>query len=299
MNTNTIRAVVVHRPTEYELLLAAHATRGQVDFFLRSRGQDINQVEAEHAAVVSAIETVLASIPSRWRRAVTPRHELSRFLFEPEDVILAVGQDGLVANVAKYLAGQFVVGVNPLPSKYDGPLSRHAPAAVPSVLSLIDNRRDVNTQDRTMVQASLDDGQRLLALNEVFVGHRSHQSARYSISLDDKAERHSSSGLIACTGTGATGWARSINRSYGSPLELPKPIDPSVCFFVREAWPSKATGTSITTGRCDASHHLRIVSEMNQGGVIFGDGIEDDYLPFDFGRIAEISAAQQKLRLVV
>ncbi len=43
------------------------------------------------------------------------RPELNRFLFEPEDVVIAVGQDGLVANVAKYLSGQMVVGVNPLP----------------------------------------------------------------------------------------------------------------------------------------------------------------------------------------
>jgi len=35
--------------------------------------------------------------------------------------------------------------------------------------------------ERTMVEAVLDDGQRVLALNEVFLGHRSHQSARYLI----------------------------------------------------------------------------------------------------------------------
>ena len=36
-------------------------------------------------------------------------------------------------------------------------------------------------QHRTMVEAKLDDGQTLLGLNEVFIGHRSHQSARYEI----------------------------------------------------------------------------------------------------------------------
>ena len=46
--------------------------------------------------------------------------------FGPEDVIIAVGQDGLVANVAKYLDGQPVVGVNPDPQRNPGVLVRHA-----------------------------------------------------------------------------------------------------------------------------------------------------------------------------
>jgi NAD kinase len=65
-----------------------------------------------------------------------------------------------------------------------------------------------------MAHARLDDGQQLLALNEIFVGHRTHQSARYRIRpADEQEERHSSSGVIVSTGTGATGWARSIQRS--------------------------------------------------------------------------------------
>ena len=36
-------------------------------------------------------------------------------------------------------------------------------------------------QHRTMIDAVVDDGQTLTALNEVSVGHRSHQSAHYTI----------------------------------------------------------------------------------------------------------------------
>ena len=39
-----------------------------------------------------------------------------------------------------------------------------------------------------MVEAVLDDGQSLLALNEVFIGHQSHQSARYRIAWGDRGE---------------------------------------------------------------------------------------------------------------
>ena len=76
-----------------------------------------------------------------------------------------------------------------------------------------------------MAAARLDDGQELLALNEVFVGHASHQSARYTLALGERAERQSSSGLIVATGTGATGWAASIHRERHSGLALPAPED--------------------------------------------------------------------------
>ena len=54
--------------------------------------------------------------------------------------------------------------------------------------------------DLDRVAAEADDGQRLLALNEVFVGHTSHQSARYRVTFGDAEERQSSSGVIVATG---------------------------------------------------------------------------------------------------
>lgn len=298
MSTKNRRAVVVRRPTDYESLIAAHATRGQAEFFLRSRSQSIDEIEREHAEVQGAIAMVLAGIPARWRRTSIDRSELSRFLFEPEDVVIAIGQDGLVANVAKYLSGQLVLGVNPLPQRFDGVLVRHPTAAVRDLLADIDADRGVRVQSRAMVRARLDDGQSLTALNEVFIGHRSHQSARYRIAIGDRVERQSSSGIICCTGTGATGWASSIHRATGSAMVLPEPTEAKLCFFVREAWPSKFTATGLNSGILTEKSRLVVTSELNQGGVVFGDGIEDDYLPFDWGRVADVGVDEKRLSLV-
>jgi len=291
------RVVVVTRSTPYEALLERHATRGQAKFFLETRGEDIEVVEAGHQRLQQALGVVLQSIPSKWRRAQVDRRDLDRFLFEPEDIIAAVGQDGLVANVAKYLDGQAVIGINPLPDEYDGVLVPHPAEAAPDLITGVAQGR-VGLEHRTMAEAKLEDGQRLLALNEVFIGHRTHQSARYRLAVAGDEERHSSSGLIVSTGTGATGWARSINLSRGNVLDLPKPDDKRLAFFVREAFPSVATGTEVTCGLIERGKALAVVSEMNEGGVIFGDGIEDDHLDFAWGQHLKVQIADASLSMV-
>ena len=160
-------------------------------------------------AVHAAVDRVSAAIPLDWRRGLVERSDLDRFLFAPEDIVVVVGQDGLVANVAKHLRGQPVVGVNPERGINPGilvPLTSDRVAAVlPSIVA-----GAARIEQRTMVRATLDDGQALTAVNEIFVGHPSHQSARYTLILGERRERQSSSGVIVGTGTGATGWCRSI-----------------------------------------------------------------------------------------
>jgi NAD kinase len=295
MGTAAPRAVFVTRETDYELLIARHATREQARFFLETRGQKLAEMEARHERFQAVLRQARSQVPGDWRQTAVRRGDLDRFLFGPDDLIVVVGQDGLVANVAKYLSGQPVLGVNPLPDLYDGilvrvPLDRLA-ATLPATVN-----RDAEIEARTMAEAVLDNGETLLALNEIFVGHRSHQSARYSVSIGSASEEQSSSGVIAATGTGATGWARSIMQATGAQIPL-APDEPAIAYFVREPFPSVATGTSIRAGKLSAEP-LRITSRMNDGGVIFADGIEQDFLGFGWGRRVEVKAAARSLRLV-
>jgi hypothetical protein len=285
------RAVVVHRATELTELVARHGTRQQAGFFLTSRGRDLAELDARHQAQQEALATVSAAIPLDWRRAVAERNDLDRFVFGPEDLVIAVGQDGLVANVAKYLDGQPVIGVNPEPARNPGVLVPHDPGAVLELL------HGFSVEERTMVAASTDDGQKLLALNEVYVGHRTHQSARYRLaSPEGLEERQSSSGLLVGTGTGSTGWCRSAWQERHSTLPLPTATDPALCWFVREAWPSPATGTSCTEGLLAPSDRLIVTAESDL--VVFGDGIESDTLSIGWGQRVEISVADIHLHLV-
>jgi hypothetical protein len=288
------RAVLVVRPTEYEELLARHGTREQLRFFLHERGRTLEEVLMHHERQATAMRDVLGAIPADWRRATVSRAELDRFLFAADDIVVVLGQDGLVANTAKYLKDQPVIGLNPEPDRWPGVLVPHPPEAAADLLRDVAAER-ASAEYRTMVEARLDDGQRLLALNEVFLGHTSHQSARYVI----EGERQSSSGIIVATGTGATGWAASIHRERHSALTMPGPEESALAFFVREAWPSAATGTTITEGRLEGRQALHVQSELGEGGVVFGDGIETDRLALDWGRQVEIGVADEILFLVV
>ncbi|HET6953779.1 MAG TPA: hypothetical protein VFI47_25675 [Acidimicrobiales bacterium] len=297
--TLTPRAVVVHRRAELEELIARHGTRQQVAFFLSNRGRSLDDVEARHAAQRHALEAVARAIPIDWRRGNVERSDLNRFVFGPEDVIVAVGQDGLVANVAKYLTGQVVVGIDPEPERNPGVLVPHRPDAIGSLLAqAVADDVGAHVQARVMVQANVDDGQRLRALNEVFVGHPTHQSARYRIAAPDgRAERHSSSGVLIGTGTGSTGWCRSAWLERHSTIALPGFDEPRLSWFVREAWPSPATGTDCTEGLLDVGQELVMIAESDL--VIFGDGIESDALSLTWGQQVAVRLADQRLHLLV
>jgi NAD kinase len=238
------------------------------------------------------------------------RDFLPNFVFGPADVVVTVGQDGLVANTAKYAQGLPIVAVNPDPQRIDGVLlpfrTDQARAAVRAVLQGKARYRDV-----TMAEAVLDDGQRLLAFNELFVGCRTHVSARYKLTTGDgQTEPQSSSGMIVSTGAGSTGWLSSVMNMaaavagcFGRPGAPPSVRmaweDPRLVYVVREPFVSRTSRADLVAGTIDPGHELAIESDMPANGVIFSDGVEADYLEFNAGAVARIRAAAGRARLIV
>jgi hypothetical protein len=296
----TTRVVVVHRLTEREDIVRAAGTWGQAKFGAKRRGAtgSLDQVQQRHDQTEQALQTVSAAIPSTWRRGAVERADLDRFLFEPDDVIVIVGPDGLVANTAKYLTGQPVIGINPDPTSVTGVLVKHQAQACAALLAKLSDRR-ATAELRTMVRAATDDGLELNALNEVYLGHPGHQSARYQlITPDGQTEAQSSSGLLVGTGTGASGWLLSTARERTTNLPPPAPTAPDLNWYVREAWPSPATGATLTAGTLPAGTELQIRIGAD-GLVAFGDGIESDHLTLTWGQTVTFRAADRKLNLVL
>jgi len=243
-------------------------------------------------------------------------HEIERgmlpnFMFSETDLVVAIGIDGLVANTAKYLNGQPLVAVNPDPETIDGVL---LPFNVSTAILAVRNvlRGQAKNQQITMAKVNLNDGQSLLAFNDFFIGIKSHISARYVIEVNGRRERQSSSGVVVSTGIGSTGWLSSMFNmangilagTRGEISDLLSPMrldwnDERLAYVVREPFVSKTSKASIVFGYSTLTSPLIVHSEMPEGGVIFSDGIESDYLVFNSGMIATISVADKKTNLVV
>ena len=141
------------------------------------------------------------------------------------------------------------------------------------------------------------EGQELRGLNELYLGHPSHQSARYQLTTAmGQSERQSSSGVLVGTGTGATGWCRSVALERRSEMVPPAPTQAGLCWYAREAWPSPATGTSHTEGTIGPGQAIAITAESDL--VAFADGIETDAPHLSWGQRVVFSVAPGCLRLL-
>ncbi|UGQ13656.1 hypothetical protein LO772_08685 [Yinghuangia sp. ASG 101] len=292
------RAVFVHRQSALRDLINRHGTYSQGSFFLKQRGLNAKGMVDGANALQDALAAAGTAVPAHWRRGTVERGDLDRFLFEAHDVVVVVGQDGLVANVAKYLDGQPVIGVHG-GATGSGPLTRHQAKDCARLFRDI----DVGTaryESRTMAEARTDDGRSLCALNEVFVGHPTHQTARYRLATSEgrHEQQASSGGVLVGTGTGATGWCASVRRERPDAPALPGPTEKLLAWFVREAWPSPTTGTTLVHGTLNRQTRLSLTIE-SEGLVAFGDGIEADRLVLSWGERVDIGIAGKELRLVV
>jgi NAD kinase len=304
------KIILVTRTTRLEELIARFNTIEQAKFYIEHLGVDFSDYENEHRVYRDAVRRTDLQLRELGRVQVLDRAFLTNFLFGADDTVVVLGQDGLVANTLKYLGGHPVVAVNPDPKRWDGVLLPFTVSDVHQiVLDVFAGQRQA--REITMAQASLNNGQRLYGVNDLFIGQRTHLSARYEISINGKSEQQSSSGLIISTGLGSTGWlksvvagARSIGAAVGRPFETDVLKDftwesPYLYYSVREPFPSRTSAASLVFGKITSGRPLNLVSQMPENGVIFSDGIEADYLELNSGTNAVVSVADKKGRLVV
>lgn len=308
-SSNDRKIVLVTRRTRLEELLVRFHTLEQAKFYIEHLNADFADYQHEHATYHGALAIVAAGLRAHGRYQVIDRDFLPNFIFGPQDLVIALGQDGLVANILKYLDGQPLAGVNPDPARHDGQLLPFAAAELPALLpSFVADRRPYKTV--TMARATLADGQVLHAVNDLFIGPKSHTSARYEIALGKARETQSSSGVIVSTGLGSTGWMTSVMRGAfgvteacaGRHFEAPERALPwdvdFLRFAVREPFPSKYSQANLVYGEVRSGQALQLVSLMPENGVIFSDGLEADHLDFNAGTHAYIEIAQRQGRLL-
>jgi NAD kinase len=301
-------AIIIKNKTRLESLIERFNTKQQARFYIEHLGGEFEDYEIEHEHFIHSLSLVQRQLSTVVKNKIVERAFVPSFLFNEKQLAIVIGQDGLVANAAKYVNGIPIIAVNPDTERYDGVLLPFTPDNfIPAVENVIRNKFQLRAA--SFAEARLNDGQRLLAFNDLFIGASSHVSARYRISFQNKMEEHSSSGIIVSTPAGATGWLSSIfNMSFGihkfiekdnAKKKYPSLKDNQLLFAVREPFASKRTQTNIQAGVVTGQTNLIVESLMPNNGVIFSDGVEADFLKFNAGNIATIGIANEKANLVM
>ena len=295
MDRGMNKIIIVTRKTRLSELIYKYNTFEQAKFYIEHMGADFSDYIREDETYRSAVCTVTESCERLARVQIVDRESVPNMIFGENDIVVAVGQDGIVANTMKYLDGQPLIGINPDIRRWDGVLLPFEP-----VIKGNFREKTVN-----MAEAVTTDGQRMLAVNDLFIGQKTHVSARYEICFQNRTENQSSSGIIISTGLGSTGWYRSVmaqlaamQGSTGGSRETMRWDEERLKFVVREPFPSKTTQADIVFGDIKAGDTFRLVSKMPENGVIFSDGVEQDAIDFVAGMEVVIQSAAKKGRLV-
>ena len=306
------KIVVVTKKTPLEELVERLNSRAQARFYLEQNGVSFAEYEQADAQYRRSAELLRDQLPRGVKQQFLERSLLPTYQFGERDLIVTLGPDGLVINVAKYLAGQPILALNPDPTRIDGVLIPFAVSEASAQIARL-SRDAAPITPISMAQATLNDGQTLDAVNDLFIGTRGHGSARYTLTLGKNSERQSSSGIIVSTGAGCTGWLRSIVAGAWQVARHFAALDDDVpgsdkldlgwsserlWFNVREPFVSKTSSASLVFGQINPGEELIITSQMPENGVIFSDGIEADYLAFNAGAIARIGLATRKTHVI-
>ena len=307
------KIVVVTRMTALEELIERMNSREQARFYIEHMGASFDEYEAADATYRRAAALLREALPKRIRTQWIDRRFLPNFTFGDHDLVVTLGPDGLVVNTAKYLDGQPLLAFNPDSTRIDGLLVPFSVADAESLI-LLALASELHASQVTMARATLSDGQTLDAVNDLFIGQKTHTSARYTIRQGDHEETQSSSGIIISTGAGSTGWLRSVITGAASLVESKTGWNgcralredyrfdreaERLVYSVREPFVSKISAANLVHGLIDTRNPFDVISRMPQNGVIFSDGVEEDHLDFNSGATARIEVAPRKLNLLI
>ncbi|MBO4505311.1 MAG: sugar kinase [Lachnospiraceae bacterium] len=305
------KIVIVSQKTRLQELIERFNTKEQAQFYIEHLGASFADYTEEDRKYTEALSLVKHAAEANARVSVIDKSFLHTYIFGAEDIVICVGRDGLVCNTMKYLSdGNPVIGVNPDPGRWDGVVLPFAAEDMKDFLpQLCKSREKMPSKKITFARAATRNGQEIYAANDIFVGPSSHISARYELEYRGKTERQSSSGVIISTGLGQSGWFKSIIAQFNGCARFLQTgersykaigwSDRELSFAVREPFASVNSGADIVMGKITRNEALKMRSIMPEKGVIFSDGIEDDYIEFNSGTEVTITVAEKQGNLIV
>ncbi len=304
---NFARVVLVTRQTRLEELKVQHAGSVEAaEFAIISTGQDLIPYRVEQKGWETVLSAIRRAIPRTIQMVTIQKDELPRFIFDPRDLVIAVGPDGLFVNIAKYVHGQPILPFNPSPATIDGVLMRFTIEQVSIAIDAM-FRNAFKIEEITLCEAYMVGQQPILGVNEIVVGRCDPQAAYYTLRYRNREEHQCSTRLLVATGCGSTGWARSIITGAQTlvangkaSLRVPfARTDKRLIYVACEPFVSRTTAANLASGLLEDGEELTIVSDMAQGGAIYSDGMWRDARDFPTGSTVTIRRSSKTAHRVV
>src|SRR5688500_10993502 len=98
-------AIIVKNETRLESLNKRFNTVQQSKFYIEKSGGDFQDYEEENEVFHDSLSVLQRRVSKVIKNKIVDRSFLPNFLFSPNHVVIVIGQDGLVANTAKYTNG--------------------------------------------------------------------------------------------------------------------------------------------------------------------------------------------------
>ena len=155
MKNNQQRVVLITRKSRLEELLYRFNTIAQSKFYIEHLGGDFGDYEDEHKQYLSVVSQAVKILSNIGKVHRVDRTFLPNYIFGKDDIVVVIGQDGLVANTIKYLDNQKLIGVNPDSSRWDGVL---LPYDIDSLKFIVEDtiNRTCQIQYVTLAKATLN-----------------------------------------------------------------------------------------------------------------------------------------------
>lgn len=153
-------AIIIKNKTRLESLIERFNTKAQAQFYIESSGGDFQEYVDEHERFYQSFVEVQTKLSKVIKNKVIEKEFVPSYIFSEKNLIIVIGQDGLVANVAKYSKNIPIVAINPDEERYDGVL---LPFNVKNFLNGVNAviNEDFSSKKMRFAEAVLNDGQNL------------------------------------------------------------------------------------------------------------------------------------------
>lgn len=264
---------------------------GEAYLELQRRGLDVDRIRDSHHRQKTNLDVLVGAFRSAGiDTEIVPRSQLNRTMARYANYVIAFGGDNHFIYVSHYVDVP-ILPINSDPETSVGYLLQTPDyAVVPD--KLLKQEFDILEWPKLFAYFP-DDGQTILATQELFIGEADPWDASHCIIRLRRGQEvithHRGSGTIIANGVGVTGWYAAAGGHNGYGI-LPTSHDFVV--FCRERMNKPGSTTQHDDMVFSQGDSVRIQSN-NENGIIIADSLPDFKYPFRAGATVDISVSFQ------